>query len=302
MTFRRTIAVLAAILVVLPLAACQGATKIQTTPTTTPVPGPALAEIQRDADFAALEKDFDAHLGVYAVDTGSGRSIAYRADARFAFASTFKALAAGVVLEQGGDLGRVIRFSRSDLVANSPVTSQHVDSGMSVQEILDAAVCFSDNTAGNLMFAEIGGPAGYGAALAQIGDTVTRPSRRETDLNLAVPGDFRDTSTARALAGDLREFALGDALPKNRRAILVDLLQRNTTGATLVRAGVPNGWVVGDKSGGGRYGTRNDIALVWPPDRAPIVIAVLSSRDAEEAVYDDALVAGAARVVLGVLE
>lgn len=299
---RHTIAAFVAAVVLLFLAACQTPSAMPrpaATSTRTSTPTPPL--IHRDAEFGALESTFEAHLGVYAVDTGSGRAIAYRADERFAFASTFKALAAAAVLGQGGDLSRVIHFSRSELVANSPVTNQHVDSGMTLLEILDAAVRYSDNTAGNLMFAEIGGPDEFGAALAKMGDTFTSPSRIEPELNSAVPGDLRDTSTAHALASDLRSFALGTNLPDDRRAILLDLLRRNTTGATLVRAGAPAGWTVGDKSGGGRYGTRNDIAIVWPPSGAPIVIAVLSSRDAEDAMYDDVLIAQAAKVAIEVL-
>lgn len=247
-----------------------------------------------------LETEFDARLGVYGVDTGSGRTVEHRADERFAYASTFKALAAAGVLDQAStaELDEVVRYTSADLVTYSPVTEQQVDTGMTLRELADAAVRYSDNTAANLLLRRLGGPGGLEGALRGIGDQVTQVDRIETDLNEAIPGDDRDTSTPRALASDLQAYAVGDALSEEDRVVLTDWLRRNTTGDELIRAGVPAGWEVGDKTGAGGYGTRNDIAVVWPPGRAPIVLAVLSSREAQDAEYDDALIARATEVVL----
>jgi beta-lactamase class A len=250
-----------------------------------------------------LEERFDARLGVYAIDTGTGRSVAYRPDERFAYASTFKALAAAAVLDDTTDaeLDRVVRYSADDLVTYSPITEQHVGEGMTLRAIADAAVRYSDNTAGNLLLRHLGGPQRFEKELRQIGDRVTDAARYETALNEARPGDRRDTSTPRALAHDLRAYAVADALEPADRDVLIGWLRGNTTGGQLIRAGVPDGWVVGDKTGAGGYGTRNDIAVIWPPDRAPIVLAVLSSRDEQDASYDDALIAEATEAVITAL-
>lgn len=250
--------------------------------------------------FMQLEKKFDARLGVYAIDTGTNRTVTYRPDERFAYSSTFKALAAGLVLQQNSmdELDEVITYTRDDLVTYSPITEQHVDTGMTLREISDAAIRYSDNTAGNLLLEELGGPDGFENGLRQIGDHVTEADRFETDLNSAIPGDIRDTSTARALATNLKAFTVDGVLPNNKRTILTDWMKRNTTGDELIRAAVPKGWVVGDKTGAGGYGTRNDIAVVWPPNRDPIIIAILSSRDTEDASYDNELIAKAAKVTL----
>ena len=254
----------------------------------------------RDDEFRRLEERFDARLGVYAIDTGTVRTAQYRADERFAYASTFKALAAAEVLDETTDaeLDRVVRYSAHDLVTYSPITEQHVADGMTLRAIADAAVRYSDNTAGNLLLRQLGGPQKFEKELREVGDKVTDPARYETALNEARPGDRRDTSTARALAQDLRAYAVGDALESADRDILNGWLRGNTTGGELIRAGVPDGWVVGDKTGAGGYGTRNDIAVIWPPDRAPIVLAVLSSRDEKDADYDNALIARATEVVI----
>ncbi|MER7591283.1 class A beta-lactamase [Micromonospora sp. NPDC127501] len=301
---RRLAIVVATASTVVSLAGCgsggDDATEARTTPSpqVTIAPSPAA-----DQDFRRLEEQFGARLGIYAVDTGTGRTVEYRADDRFAYASTWKALAAAEVLDGTTDaqLDRVVRYSARDLVAHSPVTEKHVGEGMSLRALADAAVRYSDNTAGNLLLRHLGGPAGFEAKLRALGDTVTDVARYETALNEGTPGDKRDTSTARTLAGDLRAYTVGVALQPADRDVLIGWLRGNTTGAALVRAGVPAGWVVGDKTGTGGYGTRNDIAVIWPPDRAPIVLALLSSRDKKDATPDDAVIAQATRVVVAQL-
>lgn len=254
-------------------------------------------------EFSQLEKKFDARLGVYAIDTGTHQTIAYRPNERFAFASIYKALAAGVLLQQNSTnkLNEVITYTKDDLVEYSPVTEKHVDTGMTLGEIAEAAVRSSDNTAGNILFNKIGGPKGYEKALRQMGDRITMADRFETELNEAIPGDIRDTSTAKAIATNLKALTVGNALPVHKRNILTEWMKGNATGDKLIRAGVPTDWIVGDKSGAGSYGTRNDIAIVWPPNRAPIIIAILSSKDEKEATYDNQLIAEAAEVIVKAL-
>jgi beta-lactamase class A len=168
-------------------------------------------------------------------------------------------------------------------------------------EIAEAAVRFSDNTAGNLLLDELEGPAGFTAALGAIGDQVTQSVRWEAGLNEAVPGDSRDTTSARAFASNLRDYALGDVMDQEKRAILIDWMSGNATGDTLIRAGVPADWTVADKSGSGGYGTRNNIAIVWPPDAEPIVLTIFSTRESLDADRDDALIAQAASFVVDAL-
>ncbi|MFS0557008.1 BBI family class A beta-lactamase [Brevibacillus sp. 179-C9.3 HS] len=256
-----------------------------------------------DQKFAALENKFDARLGVYAIDTDTNLAVAYRHDERFAFASTYKALAAGALLHQKSleELDKVISYTKDDLVTYSPITEKHVATGMTLREVADAAIRYSDNTAGNLLFKELGGPKGFESALRQIGDSVTTSERYETELNEAKPEDIRDTSTPKALATSLRAYTVGDVLSSDKQKILTEWLQGNTTGDKLIRAGVPKDWKVGDKTGAASYGTRNDIGIIWPPNKKPIVIAVLSSRDQQDATYDDALIAEATKVAVEAL-
>ena len=259
----------------------------------------------RPSAFEELERRHDARLGVFGVDTGSGRTVVHRADERFAYCSTHKALSAGALLRRRSlrEMRRAVVIDAADLVHPSPVCSRHVGSRMTLLELCDAAVRFSDNTAANHLLAELGGPPGLERELRSIGDRRTRCDRYEPQLSSAVPGDTRDTSTPRALAEDLRAFVIEPVLPGDRRPLLAGWLRRNTTGGALIRAAAPDDWAVGDKTGSGGYGTRNDIAILWPPRRAPIALAVLSRRDhaGPYAVRDDRLIAAAARVALAAL-
>jgi len=263
-----------------------------------PTPTPTSSVVAANDGLAALEGKFAARLGVYAVDTGTGATIAYRADERFAFCSTFKGLAAAAVLHRNplSHLDTVVTYTEADLMKSAVVTRAHVAEGMTIRAVCDAAVRYSDGTAGNLLLRDLGGPAELTAYVRGLGDTVTRMDRIEPTIVSAVPGDPRDTTSPRAIGDDYRDIVLGDALPADKRAFLRDLLARNATGAGArrVRAGLPKDWTVADKTGTGDFGTINDIAIAWPPASAPLVIAIMSSKATEDAEYDQALIAEAA--------
>ncbi|MGK0534739.1 class A beta-lactamase BlaIII [Bacillus sp. 'calajunan'] len=254
--------------------------------------------------FAKLEKEYDAKLGIYALDTGTNQTVAYHSDDRFAFASTSKSLAVGALLRKNSleALDQRITYTHEDLSNYNPITEKHVDTGLTLKELADASVRYSDSTAHNLILKQLGGPSEFEKILREMGDTVTTSERFEPELNEVHPGETHDTSTPEAIAKTLQSFTLGTALPIEKRELLVDWMKRNTTGDKLIRAGVPKGWEVADKTGAGSYGTRNDIAIIWPPNKKPIILAILSNHDKEDAKYDDKLIADATKVVLNTLK
>lgn len=272
-------------------------------PSVTPTAAPTTdAATTRALD--ALESDHDARLGVVAIDTGTGATVTHRAGERFAFASAAKVFIAATVLADasGSDLDVVVPITQGDVLAYAPVTSQYVGTGMTVRALLDAMVRSSDNTAANLLVARVGGPAAVERWLRGTGDDVTRVDRVEPDLNEATPGDERDTTTPAQFAVDLRALLVGDALDPADRALLVDTMRGTTTGAGTIRAGVPGGWTVADKTGTASYGVRNDVGLVTPPSGAPIVLVVMTSHAGADAEPDDGLVAAATRAVVHALD
>jgi beta-lactamase class A len=265
--------------------------------TSTPTASPTFS-----ADFADLEQEYDARLGVYAIDTGTGQVVEHRAGERFAYASTIKAIAVGALLHEKprSVLDQTVQISEDDLVDFSPQVEKALEAGqteLTVREVADAAVRYSDNTAGNLLFDLLGGPEELQGVLREIGDRTTKVSRIEPDLNEATPGDDRDTTTPEGLALPAADGEK-DVNDGYARAFLTDLMVRNTTGDDLIRAGVPDTWEVADKTGAAKYGTRNDIAILRRAEGAPIVIAIMSSKDDQDAEADDDLVADATRVAV----
>jgi beta-lactamase class A len=257
--------------------------------------------------IAALEKEDGGRLGVAVVDTASGRSAAFRGDERFPMCSTFKVLAAGATLarvDAGKDqLDRRIRFDAGDVVPNSPISKERVGGdGMSLAEICEAAMTVSDNTAANLLLANMGGPQGLTAYARSLGDNVTRLDRNEPALNEAVPDDPRDTTSPLAMLANLRTLVTGKALSPASQERLVGWLIGNKTGDTRLRAGLSRDWRVGDKTGSGEKGTTNDIAVIWPSSgRAPIFVSAYLTGSSPDSEHRNATLAAVGRTVTGAI-
>lgn len=255
-----------------------------------------------EAQMRLIEDKVKGRLGVTALDTGSQRRFDYRADERFAMCSTFKLLAAAAILKRVDEgqeqLARRVRYTASDLVTYSPVTEKHIADGMTLAELCEAAITLSDNTAGNLMLAAIGGPAGLTAYARTLGDPLTRLDRIETELNEAAPGDERDTTTPAAMAADIRKLLFSNALAPSSVEQLKAWLLANKTGDTRLRARLPAGWRVGDKTGSGERGTTNDVGFLLRPAASPIIVAAyLTETSAPMSARNEALAAVGEAVV-----
>jgi beta-lactamase class A len=210
--------------------------------------------------LAALEASSGGRLGIYAINTMNNESIQYRAEERFPFCSTFKMMGVAAILKQSMTnkhlLQQKIKYGKEDIdIVWSPITDteKHIADGMTISELAAAAIMYSDDTAINLLVKELGGPEAVNTFAHSIGDNTFRLDRLEPELNTAIPGDVRDTTTPKAMATSLQKLVLGDALALPQREQLRTWLVDNTTGNFRIRAGVPKGWVVGDKTGGGKY-------------------------------------------------
>lgn len=310
-TIRRTWSVATCTVVATLLAGCStttapaAVTTATSSTATTSSPAGTASAGQRalDAELASLERSYGARIGVTAVDTGTGRTVSYRGGERFAFDSTGKLFSAATLLRDDSDaqLDAVVHYTEADLQSYSPITADHVDTGMSVRALIGAALQDSDNTAANLLFAQARGPQAVQTWLRAHDDRVTNVDRTEPTLNSAVPGDPRDTTTPHQMASDLEHLVLGHWLDDARRGELTETMLGNTTGAPYIRAGVPPTWRVADKTGNGDWGTRNDVAVVYPPDHAPVVIAVYTGRRAADADSADDLIQRTTSDVIGAL-
>jgi beta-lactamase class A len=241
----------------------------------------ASAENNPVSRIAAIETRTGGRIGVATLDTSNDKHLDYRPEERFPMCSTFKFLAAAAVLkrvdEKKEKLERFVPYNAKDILEYAPVTKEHLkEGGMTLGALCEAAIEQSDNTAGNLLLNAIGGPPGLTNFVRTLGDRVTRLDRIEPELNSAIPGDERDTTTPAAISSDMQRLLLGDSLSEASRRQLDDWLQRNETGGPMIRAGVPKTWSVGDKTGRGSNGATNDIAIMRPPGRAPILLAIYS--------------------------
>jgi beta-lactamase class A len=249
------------------------------------------------AELAAIERTSSGKLGVFAIDTGSGRTLAWRAAERFPFCSSFKALLAARVLAKvdRGELklDQRIAYTPADLLSYAPIARKHVAEGaMTLGELCAAAIEYSDNTAANLLLREIDGPAALTAWVRATGDDAFQLSHTETALNLSRLGQPRDTTTPQAMARSFQRLVLGEVLKPGSRTQLADWLVANTTGANRLRAGLPSGWRIGDKTGtwsGNGWASTIDVAIAWPPKGAPLVIAGFVTDTADSAAGEQAL-------------
>lgn len=256
--------------------------------------------------IAAIEERAGGRLGVAALDTRTGRRVAHRADERFAMCSTFKLLLAAAVLKKadGGEerLERIIAYTKADILPHAPVAEANLaKGGLTVARMAEAVVEDSDNTCANKLIASLGGSGGVTTYARSLGDTVTRLDRIELALNTAIAGDPRDTTSPNAMLEDLRRLTLGDALSRASREKLTSWLIACQTAAARIPKGLPAGWKSGNKTGTGENGATNDVAILWPPGRAPILLAVYFTESKIDLPAREAVLADVARIVSGTL-
>lgn len=293
-TTRRQIVILAGAALLCPTALLHAA------PATTTV-----ADAQ--AQLAALEQAAGGRLGVAALHTGSGARIAHRADERFPMCSTFKSMLAAAVLARSISepqlLNQLVRYTAEDLVTYSPVTEKHLAGGMRVAELCAATLQYSDNSAANFLMKLLGGPQAVTAYARSIGNDVFQLERWETELNSAIPGEVRDTTSPAATVHSLDGLLLGTSLPAAQRQQLDTWMRGNTTGDQRIRAGVPKDWRVADKTGSGAYGSVNDIGVAYPSGdaTAPLVIAIYYTREQKNAPTNQHIITNATRIVVAAL-
>lgn len=268
---------------------------------------PNTTALDAQAQLAALEQAAGGRLGVSALHTGSGARIGHRADERFPMCSTFKSMLAAAVLARSTSdpqlMNKLVRYEAKELVSYSPITEKHVATGMRVAELCAATLQYSDNSAANFLMKILGGPQAVTAYARSIGNDVFQLERWETELNSAIPGEVRDTTSPAATVHSLDGLLLRTSLPAAQRQQLDTWMRGNTTGDKRIRAGVPAGWSVADKTGSGAYGSVNDIGVAYPSGdaTAPLVIAIYYTREQKDAPTNQDIITAATRIVVAAL-
>ena len=262
-----------------------------------------------ERQLRGLERQHAARLGVLAHDTADGRTVRYRAGERFPICSVHKVLTVSAVLrdlDRHGDyLQKRVHYTEADVerAVYAPITGtpENLAHGMTVAELCAAALDYSDNCADNLLLARIGGPHAVTRFARSIGDRVTRLDRWEPQLNYDGPGRVEDTTTPAAIGGDVARLVLGRELPGPKRSLLTNWMLHNTTSAHQFHAGVPSDSTIADKTGSGGWGSGNDVGILWPPHRRPIVLAVMTTKFQQDAASDPELIARTTALVTAAL-
>lgn len=280
--------------------------------TGTAVLGRPEAAIAQDATDAlrAIEARHDRRVGLYARNLRTGRTLAHRADERFALCSTFKTFAVGALLD-----GRLVApdrrvlerrayfppsLVRGDLWA--PATRRWLAAGYhpTFAEVCEAAVCESDNGAANLVVQQLGGPEVVTGLFRDLGDRTSRLDRWEPEMSGFAPGQVLDTATPRSLGTSFARLVLGRTLGCRERERLLGWLRDNRTDPPF-RTVLPAGWTIADKTGSGDYATRNDVGIAWSPSGVPLLVSCLTRADDPAAARLDAPLAEAFTVAVEAL-
>ena len=252
---------------------------------------------------ANLETASGGRLGIAAINLGNNERIQYHANESFPMGCTSKVIGVAAILKQSMRnrqlLHERIHYTKNDLTNWTPITAKHVQDGMTVAELCAAAISYSDNTAMNLLTQKLGGPKGLNTFARSIHDEHFKLDHWWPDEALASPASRQDETTPAAMEESLRKIVFGNVLGKSQQDRLIAWLKRNTTGDARIRAGVPKGWIVGDKTGTGfYYGTTNDIAVIWPPKCAPIIVTIYYSSNKKDAPKRDDVLASATRMLI----
>lgn len=248
-----------------------------------------------------LEASFDGKIGVYALDTNTAQIIEHRSNERFPIQSTMKMIGVAALLKQSqnniGLLQEKIHYTKADLIDSwKPVTKHHLDDGMTLEDLAEAAVTYSDNAAINIIMKKFGGPKFSTDFAHSIGNNSYNVTHYDGYMN-SDQKSLLDSSTPKDMALSVQKLLLGDALAKTQQQQLLTWMRNTVTSYKAMRSGVPMGFVVADKTGSGDYGVRNDIGIIWIPSCKPIVLAIYTAGSKKDAKRRDDIIAATTSLV-----
>lgn len=257
------------------------------------------------SQLAALESSTRGRIGISALNTANNEQFQYHADERFPLGCTSKVIGVAAILKKSMTdkqlLQKKITYKKQDLASSwSPITERHVDDGMTIFDLCAAAITYSDNSAMNFLVTQLGGLQNINTFAHSLGDNYFRLDHMwPKEAEFGGKNNVYDSSTPATMEKSLQTLTFGNVLASPQREQLLDWMKNNTTGNARIRAGVPQGWIVGDKTETGfYYGTTNDIGIIWPPNCKPIILAVYYTNDKKSAVKREDIVASATKIVI----
>ncbi|HAT7910067.1 TPA: class A beta-lactamase [Legionella pneumophila] len=244
-----------------------------------------------DNKLQAIEREYHLKIGIYALDTNSGHVITYHANDRFPFQSTCKFIGVSALLASDKSLlEKQVSISPKELLFWHPISGQYVNQKVSLRTLAEGAISYSDNTAINIIIRELGGLGAINQFAHNIGNSSFKIAHYEVNLN-SNPKINEDSSTPKDMALSIKKIMLEDVLNNQNKVLLLDWMRNNTTGYNRIRASVPLGWSVADKTGSGSYGIANDIGIVWSPACKPVILSIFTVSNQSDAKPSDAVIA-----------
>ncbi|MEP7131284.1 MAG: class A beta-lactamase [Sphingomicrobium sp.] len=256
---------------------------------------------------------------------GRGPHVLVNADQPFPMASTFKVPIAGTVLslvDKGRlKLDQLVPVDPNMMVESEGLaeTFHHPGVSVSVENLLELMLTVSDNTATDTLVKLVGGPAvvtqwvrDQGVAGLRVDrDTAglirdfyrlppgpSFPASLEAGLKAnpkledkgdkpdpAFDNNPRDTSTPVAMAQLLERIYTGNVLSAASTTLLREIQERNTTGKARIRARLPAGTVVAEKTGT-IGGSVNNVGVITLPDNAGKLIVAVFIKKSGKPVED----------------
>ena len=245
-----------------------------------------------DKQLKKIEDTYQVKVGVYAIDTNSDKNIAYNADKRFPFQSTCKFMGVSALLAKDTKkpiLQKAVTVTPQDMLFWHPISGQYLNKKTTLQTLAEGAISYSDNPAINIIIRNLGGLDSVNQFARNIGNQSFVIKHYEVNLN-SNPKKVDDTSTPKDMGLSVEKILLGDVLTKRNKALLINWMRNNTTGYNRIRAGVPLGWTVADKTGSGSFGVANDIGIAWSPMCNPVVLSIFTYRSKPSAKPRDVVI------------
>jgi beta-lactamase class A len=217
-------------------------------------------------------------VGVSILDDNGNKIESINGDKRFPLDSTVKALACANALAKVDDkslkLDDSVLINENEIVINSPITERYVNKKITLKQACEATMTYSDNTAANIVISLVGGPQELTNFMRSINDNITRSDRYEPDLTINPENDLRDTTTPNAMSNSIRKLLTGNILSEKSKKQLTEWMMGNKVSDALLRAELPKGWFIADRSGASDYGIRGITSMVWSEKQSPLFISV----------------------------
>lgn len=237
-----------------------------------------------DAELSARLKDIcgrvDGRCGVAVTHVETGRGAAFEGAAPLPLYSIFKLPLAVAVLKEVEEgrlqLDQKVRVEPEETVPGTEENSAlwRKPSERPLRELLEFSIARSDNTSTDKMLELVGGPEAVTRRMRALG--LNHIEVRSTVKDFLKSKDAHPNTGAPAdLARLLVLLQRGEALTPPQTEVLLGIMSRTVTGDRRLRAGVPAGTTVADKTGSGPS-TTNDVGIVTlPGDRGHLALAVL---------------------------